>query len=370
MDTRSAMRILFSTLAFLSMTLKAAEDQGQAARSLASQASAVVGGTSPAATLGIVTEANPGPWVATTGMPAGAAMESIPGTFLLQSFRQTLLTANLHSGAPVMRTDSATPGDYEQFTLWYAASAGPYFAIQSRDWKFLTAPNGGGLTANAIQDTSSQIVDDSLFRLSGQQSAGASIRPVALSTVRGYYVTAVGGGGKSSGETLHTDATMAKSWEQFTLYRCGTLGNLSEYEIVAGPDGDSGIGDFSVTNVRLAARDGGGQTQNAVVTDDSSIRDRVFTLVRQPWDGTYGIQTANGNYLTAVGLYGLHSDATGVQLWEKFTFPNMVSNSCQSVIRAYDGSYLRSDPVNHTVTLVGDVAKATKWRFIVYFLRQ
>ncbi|HEY0999855.1 MAG TPA: hypothetical protein VGD83_09470 [Streptosporangiaceae bacterium] len=84
-------------------------------------------------------------------------------------------------------------------------------------------------------------------------------------TVNGHYLTAVGGGGRTT-DVIHTDATRIGSWEKFTLI-------------------DSGSG----------------------------------TPVIQ-----YGLLTTNGHYLTAVSGGGrttdvIHSDATRVGSWEKFT---------------------------------------------------
>ena len=84
-------------------------------------------------------------------------------------------------------------------------------------------------------------------------------------TVNGHYLTAVGGGGRTT-DVIHTDATRIGSWEKFTLI-------------------DSGSG----------------------------------TPVIQ-----YGLLTTNGHYLTAVGGGGrttdtIHTDATRVGAWEKFT---------------------------------------------------
>jgi len=77
------------------------------------------------------------------------------------------------------------------------------------------------------------------------------------------FLTAVGGGGRTT-DVIHTDATVARSWETFTLVDAG--------------------------------------------------------------DGVHvGIKTVSGNFLTAVGGGGrttdvIHSDATQVQAWELFLF--------------------------------------------------
>ena len=88
-------------------------------------------------------------------------------------------------------------------------------------------------------------------------------------TVNGHYLTAVGGGGRTT-DVIHTDATRIGSWEKFTLI-------------------DSGSG----------------------------------TPVIQ-----YGLLTTNGHYLTAVDSGGrttdvIHSNATQLLGWEMFTLNSL-----------------------------------------------
>jgi len=83
----------------------------------------------------------------------------------------------------------------------------------------------------------------------------------AIQTITGNFLTAVGGGGRTT-DVLHTDATIIDPWEKFTLIDAG--------------------------------------------------------------DGSYGLRTVNGHYLTAVGGGGritdvIHSDAVNLLGWEKFT---------------------------------------------------
>src|SRR2546423_15450220 len=108
----------------------------------------------------------------------------------------------------------------------------------------------------------------SVMTLAGAVTASAANLPVAgcvIQTVNGNYLTAVGGGGRTT-DVIHTDATRIGSWEKFTLIDSG--------------DGSSNI--------------------------------------------HYGLLTTNGHYLTAVGGGGritdvVHSDAAWRVGWEKFT---------------------------------------------------
>ncbi len=39
----------------------------------------------------------------------------------------------------------------------------------------------------------------------------------AIQTVNGRYLTALNGGGKATGDIVHTDATAVNAWERFRL---------------------------------------------------------------------------------------------------------------------------------------------------------
>lgn len=132
-------------------------------------------------------------------------------------------------------------------------------------------------------------------------------------TPRGYYLTAVGGGGRTT-DVIHTDATRVGSWETFNLYY---QGYSNVYAIQT-----------AVTFNYLTAVGGGGRTTDVIHSD--AIRPQAwerFNLVllgvRNDGVGLFALQTINGHYLTAVGEGGrqtdtIHSDATRIQAWEEF----------------------------------------------------
>ena len=121
------------------------------------------------------------------------------------------------------------------------------------------------------------------------------------------FLTAVGGGRRTS-DVIHTDATVAQSWEKFTLVDAG--------------DGVH-VGIRTVRGNYLTAVGGGGRTTDVIHSDATALQAwEQFRLIRIGGDG-YAIQTINGHYLTAVGGGGrttdvIHSDATQVQAWELF----------------------------------------------------
>jgi hypothetical protein len=154
--------------------------------------------------------------------------------------------------------------------------------------------------------------------LSGPASAATAGNPIngpvhgcVFQTVNGHYLTAVGGGGRTT-DVIHTDATAIGSWEKFTLVDSGSGTATIQYGI------ETSNGHY------LTAVGGGGRTTDVIHSDATQIQAwELFTLYSvRP--GVYDIQTVNGHYLTAVGGGGrttdtIHSDATKVGSWEEFT---------------------------------------------------
>jgi hypothetical protein len=131
-----------------------------------------------------------------------------------------------------------------------------------------------------------------------------------LQTNDGHYVTAVGGGGRTT-DVLHTDATRVGSWERFTLIDSG--------------DGSSNIhyGLRTSNGHYLTAVGGGGRITDVIHSDAPWLLDWEKFSFWGLGGNVYTIQTIDGHYLTAVGGGGritdtMHSDATRVGAWEKF----------------------------------------------------
>jgi hypothetical protein len=154
--------------------------------------------------------------------------------------------------------------------------------------------------------------------LSGVASAAPTVsrlngpvRGCVFETVNGHYLTAVGGGGRTT-DVIHTDATQIGSWEKFTLVDSNSGTAPIEYGI------ETANGHY------LTAVDGGGLITDVIHSDATQLQAwEKFTLYGLG-NGVYDIQTINGHYLTAVGGGGrttdtIHSDATSVGAWEKFT---------------------------------------------------
>ena len=143
--------------------------------------------------------------------------------------------------------------------------------------------------------------------------SNTSYTSCTFQTPLGYYLTAVGGGGRTT-DVIHTDARQVGSWERFNLYY---QGYSNVYAIQT-----------SVTFSYLTAVGGGGRTTDVIHSD--AIRPQAwerFNLVllgvRNDGVGLFALQTVDGHYLTAVGEGGrttdtIHSDATRIQAWEEF----------------------------------------------------
>ena len=135
----------------------------------------------------------------------------------------------------------------------------------------------------------------------------------AFRTQKGYYLTAINGGGRIADPIVVTWATAAGAWEKFKL-------------AIATPPSPYDKTIITATGNYLTAVNGGGMTANVLHTDATQPKDwERFRLIYMggfppPY---YGIGTIKGNFLTAVGAGGryqdaVHSDAKQIQAWEQF----------------------------------------------------
>jgi hypothetical protein len=157
--------------------------------------------------------------------------------------------------------------------------------------------------ADSVENTASQAQADSTPPTVGPQTC-------AIQTVNGHYLTAVGGGGRTT-DVVHTDATRIGAWEKFTLIDSGDGSSFIDY------------GFRTVNGHYLTVVGGGGRETDVIHSDAPWLR--AWEKIT-PWSlgyGWYALKTVDGHYLTAVNGGGLttdtiHSDATQVQAWEKF----------------------------------------------------
>ena len=93
---------------------------------------------------------------------------------------------------------------------------GPVYGcvFQTVNGHYLTAVGGGGRTTDVIHSDATHLLGWEMFTLN---SLGGGVYDIQ--TLDGHYVTAVGGGGRTT-DTIHTDATRVGAWEKFTV-SCG-----------------------------------------------------------------------------------------------------------------------------------------------------
>jgi hypothetical protein len=148
---------------------------------------------------------------------------------------------------------------------------------------------------------------------SAQQTWNTLPGEFAMRTLKGFYVTALSGGGLTASPTVVTASTTAGAWEKFRI------------AVMDPPQPNDKS--FQTSNGHyLTAVDGGGRTSDVLHTDATQVRAweqfRVFDLSAGGDAPTYfAVATINGHLLTAVGEGGkyedaIHSDATQIGKWE------------------------------------------------------
>jgi hypothetical protein len=169
----------------------------------------------------------------------------------------------------------------------------------------------GGGVAHAAQVTTS------VKPAAGTMTALTDPNACSIQTSRGFYVTAVGAGARTT-DVMHTNATRIGSWEKFTFVYSG--------------DG-SHYGIRTSAGYYLTAVNSGGittaLTPDVLHSNATTLANwEKFTLVYQndstpTQPGTYGLQAFDGHYLTALDGGGrtssaFNSNESTVRSWEKF----------------------------------------------------
>jgi hypothetical protein len=165
----------------------------------------------------------------------------------------------------------------------------------------------------------------------------------------------VGGGGKTQ-DPIHSDATNPSGWEMWRPVKIGDLGDNLQYAIWS-----------DVTSRYLTTSGAGGPANDSVEPNATtmSITSR-FTLRRQP-DGSCGIVTSDEHYVTALGGGGkddspFHANSNQVGTWEKFSFID--NGDGTYVIQTANGDRLGLNSSGRAATNGGDMAGSQNWRLI------
>jgi len=306
-------------------------------------------------------------------LPCAGGGGILPGQYAIGTWRGTYLTAVNGGGRntePVVRTDAQVAGQAEKYKLFVLPSNDPHgqYFIQTATTNCMTAVGGGGRIDNVLNTDRTVAQAWEFFRFYFDQGTGYH----AIQTVSTNYLTALGGGGHADSPAVHTDAVKVDNWERFHLWKCGDLGSNFRYSIWVPYNG-----------TLLMAMGGGGRIKDALHAYEAPSGGwGMFMLIKQP-DGSYAIQTASGNYITADGGGGLaagsansdvlHTDATQVQAWERFWFIDQ--GDCTYRIQTVKGWYLGFPP-SHIVdgkiasftTRISDPNAALKFKLIAAFL--
>ena len=116
----------------------------------------------------------------------------------------------------VIHTDAVRVGSWETFTL-VDSGDGTHYGIQAFDGHYLTAVGGGGRTTDVIHSDAAQLQGWEKFTVTKVPSAPGGQAPYSIGTIDGHFLTAVGGGGRTT-DTIHSDAAVANGWEQFHIH--------------------------------------------------------------------------------------------------------------------------------------------------------
>ena len=320
-----------------------------------------------------ISRPRPGP-----ARPPGG-LEPLDGHFALSTTpKETFITATGGGGhtTDAIHTDATVPRSWEWFRLW-AEEGSDFYALQTIDGHFVTAVDAGGRTADTIHTDAIAVASWELFRLPKAALPFGDSSGFNVETTRGFYLTAVGGGGHNSGDTIHTDATVpnttGSSWERFLLWRGSQFGTGSTYGILVYGANDS---DESGFQGWMVANGGGGwpaSPPSAVLfMEEGNSAELSWTLLKQS-DGTYALQTANGTVLSAVGGgvpgAGFTSDTPvdSIGNAEKFTLEDQ--GDFTVCIKTFDGTYISLGPEgSEWVGSESYINRALKFRLQVFDL--
>lgn len=220
-------------------------------------------------------------------------VQELSGKFAIRTvLKSTYLTARPgnHSIDAVV-TSSTVPQNDGLFSF-QRVHPGNNITIKTVSNHFVSAAGGGGRggsfdAATTLQTELTRPTEQALFYpLFNRKSLS-----YALTTRRGYYLTALGGGGKIT-NAFHTDATTVNAWELFQITKCGNLG--SGYEYMIKPKGFSRpISPNGKSVLRLSTINGTDIYKLFLTQPNNTVR----FIERGPC--TYAIQTNLGSYVGA-----------------------------------------------------------------------
>jgi hypothetical protein len=264
-------------------------------------------------------------------MTAQVAMaERLPGEYAIRTLlKNTYLTARPgnHSIDAII-TSATAAGPYEKFR--FERMQPNYTIMLTPGNYYVSAANGGGRggsydAAQTLQTERKLLADDALFRL---QTYGSGSLNYTIQTFYSYYLTALGGGGKSTG-AFHTDARKASTWEGYRITKCGDVGSGFAYAIY--PKG------FSRP-----------LTTTGTVKVPLADSDAIFKLIRQPSTGWHEL------------WYVKRSGSTG-------TVAIMEQGHCTYTLQTTRGSWIGVNQAGNVSNTIPNPKTGTNLGYNVYF---
>ena len=235
-------------------------------------------------------------------------MQPLDGYFAFATtYSESFITATGGGGhtTDAIHTDATVPRSWEWFRLW-TEEGSEFYALQTINGHFVTAVDAGGRITDTIHTDATSVAGWELFTPTRVlDEYGDKLIGWGLKTSKGFFLTAVGGGGHNSGDTIHTDATEpntvpSRSWETFMLWRGSHFGTGSTYGINIW--GGNGSDQADLRGWMIPAGGGGqpGPYALQLVFEASYPVELSWTLLKQS-DGTYALQTYRGTVLSAIG---------------------------------------------------------------------
>ena len=142
-------------------------------------------------------------------------LQRLDGHFAFSTtLKNTFITATGGGGhtTDAIHTDATDPLSWEWFRLW-TEEGSEFYALETINGHFVTAVDAGGRTTDTIHTDATSVASWELFKLTrilGPLDEG--FVGYGFQTTRGFWLTAVGGGGHNSGDTIHTDATVPDNY--------------------------------------------------------------------------------------------------------------------------------------------------------------
>ncbi|NNC12342.1 hypothetical protein HII28_10695 [Planctomonas sp. JC2975] len=290
------------------------------------------------------------------------------GEFALQTGLKDLFVTAVGGGGRItdtIHTTAVDPGYLETFRLW-TEEGSPYYAIQTIDGHWVTAVGAGGRITDTIHTDATNVASWELFTPVRVAETDHGVSGFAFQTTKGYFLTAVGGGGHDTGDTIHTDATVAQSWETFRPYRRGAFGTGTTYGIQVWGGNRSEQADLRGW---LVAVDGGGYpTAGGLwLAEEGQLDELSWTLLKQP-DGRYALQTSHGTVLTAIdggapgSGFSTNTPVDAIGENEKFTLVD--NGDFTAWIQTPIGTYISND--TSIVADVSNISRALRFRLQIF----